>query len=96
MYQEGPGLTAEQAEQLYDVLVEHAGASESQREMFVHNQTSRYETEWRFMGSLGAGGKVWRGTSSHLRVSCYAEDETPERVEAMRITNEALKELDFS
>jgi hypothetical protein len=34
--------------------------------------------EWRFSGHLGFGGKFWRNGTDHY-VSCYPEDETPER-----------------
>jgi hypothetical protein len=80
-------VTEDQANAVYDVLVEHAGASEEQRDEFVIMHVNGRCDEYRFIGSLGFGGKFWR---HDWRVSCYREDETPERVEAIRITNEAL------
>lgn len=84
-------MTEGQASAVYDVLVEHAGTHPDGREEFVFHLT-RGCTEYRFMGSLGFGGKLYverRG----WRIGCYREDLTPERAEAIRVTNEALDEL---
>jgi len=64
---------------VWDILVEHAGASKSsdERESFVSSMTQiEYPTsEYRFQGSLGFGGKLYR-SSRGLRVGCYPEDNT--------------------
>lgn len=83
-------MTEEQANAVFDVLVEHAGASEYGRDEFVQLHVEGRCDEFRFIGSLGFGGKFWR---RDWRVSCYREDVTPERVEAIRVTNEALERL---
>ncbi len=83
-------MTEEQANAVYDVLAEHAGASEGQRDEFAFMHVNGCCDEYRFIGSLGFGGKFWR---RDWRVSCYREDETPERVEAIRVANDALAEL---
>ncbi len=83
-------LTAEQANAVFDVLVECAGASEWQREEFVLTQTGGRCDEFRFMGSLGSGGKFWR---HRMQVSAYPEDMTPERQATIDTTNTRLAEL---
>lgn len=39
--------------------------------------------EYRFQGSLGFGGKIYFGHHRGLYVSCYREDETPDRKSAI-------------
>jgi hypothetical protein len=84
-------MTEEQANAVYTVLVEHAGAVEDMRDEFVFHLTRGCE-EFRFQGSLGFGGKLYV-ERRRWRVSCYREDETPARVEAIQVTNAALDEL---
>lgn len=94
----GAPLTEADAHAAFDVLVEHAGASAGQREEFVANQTYTVVEEFRFGGTLGFGGKFYRDVTllpdrtlgEHWRVSCYPEDRTPERQQAIADTNAAL------
>lgn len=93
-------LTAEQANAVYDVLVEHAGASEQGRDGFVVTQVNTHCQEYRLGGALGFGGKFWRTTGIHREdpdltwsVSAYPEDMTPERRRAIDDTNQALAAL---
>lgn len=92
--------TAEFAERVYALLVEHAGArdDEDEKSSFVFHQTRQdheLPTEWRFCGKLGFGGKLWRRSygKPDLYVTCYGEDETPERTRIIEVTNRALEEL---
>lgn len=65
----------------YDLLVSTGNAHEDMwdRKAFVSSFTDGVGTrEWRFQGHLGFGGKFWRNGTRHY-VSCYSEDETPER-----------------
>lgn len=48
------------ASEIWDILVECVGASESGRDEFVWHQSENYCSEYRFMGRLGFGGKFWR------------------------------------
>lgn len=80
-------MTPDRANAVFDILVQHAGASEWQREEFVLLHTTGRCDEFRFMGRLGAGGKFWR---HGWTVSCYPEDQTPERAVAIARTNSAL------
>jgi hypothetical protein len=96
----GQPLTADQANAIYDVLVEHAGASEHAREEFVLTQTDRHVTEYRFQGALGFGGKFWRTTGLRREdpdlkwsVSAYPEDMSPERQQVIDAVNRALAAL---
>lgn len=80
---------------MYDVLVLHAGACKDSydRKNFVHcaiHWDYRFGFEYRFMGSLGGGGKIWLPLHRDPSVSCYKENETPERKEAIEKTNAAL------
>lgn len=80
---------------VWDILVQHAGAWEDDREAFVIVATDRaYRClEYRFVGKLGFGGKVWLWNKPHVYINCYREDETPERRKIMTATNRALKQL---
>jgi hypothetical protein len=92
------GLTDEQANKVYDILVQHAGAQEDGRWDFVFHQTRGHVTEYRFMGLLGFGGKFWRTHWPRWYVSAYPEDLVgrPERHDAIRLTNAALGGLHAS
>lgn len=83
-------MTEEQANAVYNVLVEHAGASEVQRDEFVFMHANGRCDEYRFQGRLGFGGKFWR---RDWRVSAYPEDTTPARQAILDATNAALAEL---
>ena len=95
-------MSAESANDVYDVLVERAGASEDQyaRHDFVYHQTQRWCDEFRFGGLLGFGGKFWRnygtrpdGTrGERWYVSAYKEDieRQPERQIVIDVANDAL------
>lgn len=75
---------------IYDILVKVCGASEGERDSFIFHQSQKnFPTEWRFIGTLGFGGKFWRG-HSRIYVNCYAEHETPA---ARKTIEEANKQL---
>jgi len=81
---------------VWDILVEHAGASKSpdERESFVSSMTQiEYPTsEYRFQGHLGFGGKLYR-SSRGLSVSCYPEDRTALREIIINSVNRLLSPL---
>jgi hypothetical protein len=88
-------------EKIFNVLVEHAGASESMREQFMYkmlewNIRDNYGTwEFRFMGNLGMGGKLWL-TPESLHVSAYSEDligRHAYRKDIINTTNAELQKL---
>lgn len=88
-------LTDDQANAIWDVLVQHAGAMEDRRTDFVETQTMRdAPIEYRFQGGLGFGGKFWNDRTGR-RVSAYREDVAarPERQQMIDTTNSALAEL---
>lgn len=91
MTHRGSPLTAEQANTVYDVLVQHAGAAESGRADFVFHQTDRHCPEYRFVGSLGLGGKFWNA-NNRWYVSAYPEDVArwPDLADLVNATNAAL------
>lgn len=56
-------------------------------------ETPSYQTrEWRFSGHLGFGGKFWRNAGQHY-VTCYREDETPERRTMIDNLNQEIANL---
>ena len=88
-------------EKIFNVLMKHAGASESMREQFMYkmlewNIRDDYGTwEFRFMGNLGMGGKFWL-TAESFHVSAYSEDligRHAYRKDVINTTNEELKKL---
>lgn len=89
-------LTVEQANAIYDVLVQHAGASLNawDRENFVQLQIGNRCDEYRFQGDLGFGGKFWRA-NGRWYVTAYPEDIAvrPDRQQLIDETNAALSGL---
>ena len=82
---------------VWDILERTCGAMPGMRDEFVSTAT-RYikdgkSLEFRFQGDLGFGGKIWIEERRPIRVSCYPEDENPERVRKMAVANRWLKEL---
>lgn len=80
-------------QRVYDVLVNLGGASEVMRDTFLYAHChDTYPTkEWRFQGHLGFGGKYRSELNS---VDCYAENETPKRLELIKQMNKELKKLE--
>jgi hypothetical protein len=76
--------------QIFDTLVEYAGAPESLWLQFMHQWPQC--VEFRFQGSFGFGGKVWSNGGT-VYVNCYREDETSEMLETMALVNTKLRQL---
>lgn len=77
------------ADAIYDILVEHAGASPDFNHRFDFARAMKSGArEYRFGGCLGFGGKYRPETNT---VDCYSEDETAERRAVIQATNEALR-----
>ena len=85
-------MNKKQANKIYDIMVLDGGANPSNRESFVRYVTTEEHIEWRFCGSLGFGGKFNVG-SGRIYVSCYTEDETPERRATIQLINSKLEAL---
>ena len=83
-------------ETVWDILVDHAGASKNPRDKaaFVLACLDRDNKlyEYRFCGRLGFGGKLWR-YDGRIYITCYPEDSTPERDRILRETNTQLAKL---
>jgi hypothetical protein len=96
----GNPRTKEVFERVFDVLVKHAGASETMREQFMPKMlewTAREAYgvwEFRFMGGLGMGGKFWL-TPDSFYVTAYPDDITEKngRQTVINTTNAELKKL---
>jgi hypothetical protein len=73
------------------ICVEECGARPTDFETLRH-AFSDGETwnEYRFIGQLGFGGKLWQEHGKY-RVSCYPEDETPERLAMLKAANARLR-----
>jgi len=82
------------ASKIWDILVEHTGLRDDQwdRASFIYHAEGGEWTEYRFQGNLGFGGKVWNN-ADRWYVTCYREDESPERQEAIEGANAALARL---
>ncbi len=80
---------------IYDILVASAGAREDDRISFVslHESDTQKDTEYRFCGHLGFGGKFRQRWKDAPYVSCYPEDMTAERKVIIEKTNQLLKEV---
>lgn len=75
---------------IYDVLVELCGAPEGQDRRTDFARHWPECVEYRFMGNLGFGGKVY-WTGGRLYVDCYREDYTPARHDVIEAANAALQ-----
>lgn len=87
-------ITREQAAQIWDILVQHAGANSSPDAMgdFIHHALYDHWTEYRFCGKLGFGGKVWNN-NNRIYVTCYREDETEVMKQIVKTANDLLGKL---
>lgn len=74
------------AEAIWAVLVAVCGADPDGLDGFVFH--ANMGSEYRFQGNSGFGGKVY--IESPPRVSCYSEDESPERLEILDSANRLL------
>lgn len=86
--------TDNEADAVYDTLIQHAGVvdSESGRRQFRSFYENRFEArEFRFEGDLGYGGKIFFAKYESPYVTCYREDKTDTRRAMIKATNDALK-----
>jgi hypothetical protein len=83
---------------VYKVLEEKAGAPPSFLESFLPYATNWWNNhfwqtrEFRFMGRLGMGGKIYLDPEGY-RIGYYAEDVTEERTNICKEVNEILHGL---
>jgi len=86
------------ARRIWNTLVNYAGATDvdgnwvSFRQWF-DKAVEKGGDEYRFMGSLGFGGKFWVSRELGFYVSCYPEDKTPDRVAVIDDTNRRLSTI---
>jgi len=78
---------------IYNILGGYAGALEKDRVAFViyHSSEITLPSEWLFRGDLGPGGKFLVQQYDGMYVTCFKEDETPERLEIIEKVNVLLK-----
>lgn len=85
----GPVRVDSPADDIFDVLVSGADASESDRLAFVRWFYGADGSEYRFCGCLGFGGKFWRN-AGRWYVNTYPELMNDERASAIDDVNERL------
>ena len=85
-------LSTDQAKEIWQILVEECGAN-NDSETFEIATTIEGTTEYRFCGHLGFGGKIY--FQDRITVSCYPEDETPERLLMINKANNRLLDLEL-
>lgn len=85
-----------QAELIIDVLVAECGVPadlDSRIKLADFLTRDLPGVEYRFMGNLGAGGKLFNANGGKLWVSCYPENETPARIAAIGRANARINAL---
>jgi hypothetical protein len=80
------------ADRILDILIEECGAHPALRPEFQQFASGNRPTEFRFIGSLGFGGKFWN-YAGRWYVNCYPEDKTIERIDAIEKANKRLSRL---
>lgn len=85
-------LTKSQANDIWTLLVQECGVREDRRQDFIDYvaEPGRTWAEYRFMGSLGLGGKFYL-QYGRIWVNCYMEDETPELNAVIQKVNKLLE-----
>ncbi len=83
------------SDRVYTILIQETGASPEDRFSFRNWFENQEGFEYRFQGALGFGGKFWRN-NGRFYVTCYRENETPERLAVIEKTNAALAAIDSS
>lgn len=82
---------------VYAILVSVCGATNrpGDADTFAHHMAAGPDDrgdEWRFGGTLGFGGKAKR-EGELFHVTCYVEDETPERLTTCKTADALLLDL---
>jgi hypothetical protein len=88
-------ITKEQANAVFDILIEECKAQEFDRDQFVRYMTTDPDDgfkEFRFGGTLGFGGKCKLSNGS-VYTSYYAEDHTEARMAASNAANRRIDDL---
>lgn len=91
-------MDLQELNRVYDILEATCKAPPGLREMLLGNAEVALRDhpkdthEFRFQGVLGFGGKVWF-SQDRIYVTCYPEDETPERKVMIASANEQLAKL---
>lgn len=90
-------MTPDLARRIYRILVEECGADsrDALRKPFCASVATGYGVEFHISSDLGCGGKFWRDRNGEIRVSCYPEHETPERLEMIRRAMARFEELEI-
>lgn len=91
-------IPLEYALKIGKILIEIGGANpkiilpDSDFLLYLSDDKSRWDIEYRFMGHLGYGGK-FRTTYNSWKVDCYSESENPERLKLIDRINKKLQKL---
>lgn len=91
-------IPLEYALKIGKILIELGGANDkiispnSDFLIYLSDERSRWDIEYRFMGHLGFGGK-FRTTHDGWKVDCYREDKNPKRLKLITLINVELQQL---
>lgn len=85
-------INEEQANAIYDILVQECGAKETARLAFVINQTDHYVAKWKFDGNMGGEETFWHN-HTEMYVTCSGENLTRERLTMIVTANNRLTSL---
>ena len=86
-------ITPERADVLCGILRLAFRASDLSPSDFYKEVGAKTQMEYRSKGSLGFGGKFWNRENGQMLVSCYQDDETEDRLEAISAVNAILETL---
>lgn len=84
------------ADQVWEILARTCGAKSMKEDFLFHVGAALQADgglEYRFCGELGFGGKLYLEERYAPRVSCYKEDDTPERLKMLDVANKELEKL---
>lgn len=84
------------AKQLHEILADTCGAPAYLGDFLYHVEDALKtgkKLEYRFMGHLGFGGKLWINGRQAPYVTCYPEDESAGRKMLISLANKDLAEL---
>ena len=87
-------IPKEFAVKIYDILVKHCGAPDTdlEKEAFIYNATEGNGIiEYRICYALGGGGKFWNNNDWY--VNCYPEDSDERKEKIIEATNHELSLL---
>jgi len=78
--------------QIFAVLVNRCDCDRDHGPALIRYLLENKNGEYRFQGNLGFGGKLYFNNDK-CYVSCYSNDESPKRLEIIRVVNEEISKI---